>query len=202
MKKNLIAIAGMAFLGLAYCNSAMAELRAFNESSLDKWDYSYDGETYIPSNQTNSGDISDKFTVYEKYEVVKGAGSKYGWLDQTGKIVIKAKFGATYGFTDGLAAASFGDYGDRLWGVINNKGEWVVEPKYDETAVQVWRGSDIFVDGRYQKGKIWMYNYIQKEGSWKTKYHRYTINKQGKVISDKIYDSWTDVLDDYIKSNH
>lgn len=202
MRKNLIATAGMIFLGLTYCNSAVAEIRAFNESWLDKWDYSYDGETYIPSDEIKIGDISDKFTVYREDEVVKGAGSKFGFLDQKGKIVIKAKFGATHGFSDGLAAVSFGDYGNRLWGVINNKGEWVVEPKYDEASVQVWRDSDIFVDGRYQKGKIWMYNYIQKEGSWETKYHRYTINKQGKVISDKIYDSWADVIDDHIKLNH
>lgn len=89
-----------------------------------------------------------------------------------------------------------------MWGIISNKGEWVVEPKYDETAVQVWRDSDIFVDGRYQKGKIWMYNYIEKEGSSEAQYHRYTIDRKGKVMSDKIYDSWGDVLDDYIKSNH
>src|SRR5262249_38793674 len=50
----------------------------------------------------------------------------YGYIDSTGKLVIKSQF-YTMGFSDGLAAVLIYD----KWGYIDKTGKMVIEPKFE-----------------------------------------------------------------------
>lgn len=52
---------------------------------------------------------------------------KYGYIDNTGKVVIEPQYDNTIGFTEGLAATSVGG----KYGYIDKKGTWVIKPQYD-----------------------------------------------------------------------
>lgn len=67
-----------------------------------------------------------------------------GLIDKTGRIVVPPRFlqiGAknynspyynySYGFSEGLIAASVGEYPNIFYGGIDHKGEYVIQPKYD-----------------------------------------------------------------------
>jgi len=57
---------------------------------------------------------------------VSGQGNLYGYVDRSGKIIIKPKFNLAYPFVDGLAAACI----DRKCGFIDKAGEFAIEPKF------------------------------------------------------------------------
>jgi hypothetical protein len=52
-------------------------------------------------------------------------GTKYGFIDQTGKTVIPPKFDLTFEFSEGLAAVSV----NGKWGYIDKTGEMVITPR-------------------------------------------------------------------------
>jgi hypothetical protein len=52
-------------------------------------------------------------------------GSKYGFIDRSGKVVIEPKFDLTFHFSEGLAAVQIGG----KWGYIDKTGKMVIEPK-------------------------------------------------------------------------
>lgn len=54
----------------------------------------------------------------------------YGYIDKSGKWIIKPQFSYAEDFSEGLAAAAL-DYGDR--GYIDKTGKFVIAPKYDNT---------------------------------------------------------------------
>ncbi|MNJ92153.1 KWG Leptospira [compost metagenome] len=53
---------------------------------------------------------------------------KFGFIDETGKQVIPFIFDNARYFVNGYACARK----DSLWGVINKKGNWVIEPAYEQ----------------------------------------------------------------------
>jgi hypothetical protein len=55
-------------------------------------------------------------------------GPKWGFIDHTGKFVIKPQFRRVLPFSDGLAAA---DLSSR-WGFIDNTGKFIIERQYEE----------------------------------------------------------------------
>jgi hypothetical protein len=52
-------------------------------------------------------------------------GTKYGFIDRSGKTVIEPRFDLTFGFSEGLAAVRIG----KKWGYIDNHGKMVIEPR-------------------------------------------------------------------------
>ena len=52
---------------------------------------------------------------------------KYGYQDETGKMVIPLQFEDAYYFYEGLAAVELGE----VWGFINARGEMVIKPQYN-----------------------------------------------------------------------
>lgn len=54
---------------------------------------------------------------------------KYGYIDKTGKVVIKPQFENTMGFNEGLAATKLGG----KYGYIDTKGTWVIKPQFEFT---------------------------------------------------------------------
>lgn len=69
---------------------------------------------------------------------------KVGFVDSSGKWVIKPQFDKARAFSDGLAPVANG----KTWGYINEKGEMIVEPQF--------RDAEVFSDGRAPvKEKDW-----------------------------------------------
>lgn len=74
-------------------------------------------------------------------------GKKYGYIDRSGKVVIKPKFDLTFHFSEGLAAVEIGG----KWGYINKAGKMVIAPTELEH-VEDFRHGLAFVttkDGKY-----------------------------------------------------
>lgn len=73
----------------------------------------------------NGERFSEGLTKYWTWD--PGKGNVYGYIDTTGKVVIKAQFTYAYSFVDGLAAVCV------EWqkcGFIDKAGDFVIEPKY------------------------------------------------------------------------
>ncbi|MEH2424594.1 MAG: WG repeat-containing protein [Nostoc sp.] len=65
-------------------------------------------------------------------------GGKYGYIDQTGKLVIQTQFGIARDFSEGWAAVNiggreslFGDGSGGKWGYIDKRGSWVIKPMFN-----------------------------------------------------------------------
>ena len=52
----------------------------------------------------------------------------YGYIDKTGKLVIKSQFSEVKNFSQGLAAVKIAD----KWGYINKTGKLVIEPDFSD----------------------------------------------------------------------
>ncbi|MBI1923598.1 WG repeat-containing protein [Candidatus Poribacteria bacterium] len=53
--------------------------------------------------------------------------SRYGYINELGKVVIKPQFNYARRFSDGLACISIGD----RWGYIDKSGRYVINPQFD-----------------------------------------------------------------------
>lgn len=72
----------------------------------------------------NDSEFHDGVAVF--IECIDGE-CKRGAIDTSGKIVIPAKFESLYDFENGMARASLDG---KLDGIVNTKGQWLLEPKY------------------------------------------------------------------------
>jgi hypothetical protein len=61
----------------------------------------------------------------------KAIPPRKGFIDKGGKLVIPARFTYVYPFSEGLAAATESESGDRGWGYIDRSGIWVIPPRFD-----------------------------------------------------------------------
>ena len=52
---------------------------------------------------------------------------KRGYIDASGNVTIPAKFDQIHDFVENIAVANVGRY----WGLIDRKGEWIVEPVFE-----------------------------------------------------------------------
>jgi hypothetical protein len=82
-------------------------------------------------------------------------GKPYGFIDQTGKVVIPLKFRIAQDFTEGLAAASIDG---KHFGYIDTTGAWVIEPTFQDA----WPFSDGLGRVRTAEGV----GYVDKTGAW------------------------------------
>ena len=64
-------------------------------------------------------------TNYKLYTI--NSDNKYGYIDETGKVVIEPKYDSVYGFNDGLAAVRLND----KYGYIDLKGNIIIPPQYE-----------------------------------------------------------------------
>ena len=86
----------------------------------------------------------------EKYAAVKTDG-KWGFIDTSGKVIVKPEYDATLGFADGLAAVKRGD----LWGYVDATGMLVIATKFQRAnsfhqgmARAVLSGKQVVIDKR------------------------------------------------------
>ena len=62
----------------------------------------------------------------EVFAAVK-KGNNWGYIDTTGKVRIPFNMEKEGSFQEGIANVKYGNY----WGYIDKKGNWVVQPQYD-----------------------------------------------------------------------
>lgn len=102
---------------------------------------------------------------------------KYGYADESGKVVIKEQFNQVTPFVNGTAKVQKGD----KWGYINENGKEVIKIEYD--LIDEFNDKGI---ARVKKGKKWGYMY--KDGSYmiKPEYNFIgTPNEEGYVWVSK-----------------
>lgn len=100
-------------------------------------------------------------------------GSKWGYVNEKGKMVIEPEYDSAYGFYEELAAV----VKDNKMGYINNKGEYVIEPQFELPPES--RAYDFFYSSNFKDGIARVYT-----GSINSCIY---IDKTGKNIFDKTF---------------
>ena len=149
MKKRLFAM----FLALAMC-LALVPVSAFAAGDTlpliwlpdGIWPVGYSEETgrVIARDRINgyildkTGAIVSTFTGYDSFTFDESTGwikvgkdGKFGFIDQTGKVVIPLVYDNCELFSEGLAVVSAGSYPNTKCGFINESGQLVVPMDYD-----------------------------------------------------------------------
>ena len=129
------------------------------------------GKEVLPFIYDICGDFSEGLAAVlqktGKYTYTVGFGRTpvmtCGYIDKKGNVVIPFKFQHPLAismceFHEGLAAQGYSNNNmyATIWGYINKKGDWVVQPKYDQ--------ANYFEHGVAQVVKDEKYGYINKEG--------------------------------------
>ena len=127
-------------------------------------------ELAFESTLTNSTET--KVDIRDKYDFIGTLSdnmirverdNKWQFIDSNGNIVISSSFDMAYDFIEGRAAVSIGD----KWGLINQNGEFVIPPIYDDLT---WDG-DANITIVSDNGVMGL------------------ISRTGKIIAPFIYDS-------------
>ena len=104
-------------------------------------------------------------------------GSKWGYVNEKGKMVIEPEYDLAFGFYEGLAAI----VKDKKMGYINNKGDYVIEPQFELPPER--KAYDSFYSSNFNDGIA----IVHLGSSDKCIY----IDKTGKNIFDKtFYQCW------------
>lgn len=75
--------------------------------------------------------LPDVFPVSEGLRCYYDFSSKkYGFIDESGKVVIAPKYSAAHNFSEGLAAVQMATANGDRWGFIDKTGKVVIEPKF------------------------------------------------------------------------
>ena len=131
---------------------------------------------------------------------------KIGFVDKSGNIAIPAKWNEAMEFSEGLAAVKVGGYNNGKWGVIDKTGKVIVPPKYDMAYIEPMGDSPDVDGGRYEDGKLDVYNLNTKgANAYNDGYDsitRYTLDRQGKVLSKKTYADWNEMDEERYPQNY
>jgi hypothetical protein len=88
-------------------------------------------------------------------------GDKYGFQEAvwSKKIIIAPQYtDVLHGFSEGLAAVAIGEKDKKLWGFIDNTGQWVIRPSYGDASK--------FYEGLASVKENNKYGYIDKKGNF------------------------------------
>lgn len=75
----------------------------------------------------------------------KRNGTKFGFMNKKGKVIVKAKFSGASNFSEGRAAIKWND----KWGYINLKGKIVINPKFERVENFAEDLAVVRVNGKY-----------------------------------------------------
>lgn len=100
-----------------------------------------------PVNEEEADTLNDEEAYFEDYLPVE---EKWGFLDETGQVVIPAQFDQIGSFAENLCPVNFAG----KWGYIRHNGEWAIPPEYKggwmfhEGLARVWNfdGKFVFID--------------------------------------------------------
>ena len=79
------------------------------------------GDSISPGFSEGLAVVRDIFPPYNSSE---------GYIDKSGKVVIKPQFVWAYDFSEGLAAAGIYENGVQKYGYIDKTGTWVIQPQF------------------------------------------------------------------------
>lgn len=131
---------------------------------------------------------------------------KIGFVDKSGNIAIPAKWDEAMEFSEGLAAVKVGGYNNGKWGVIDKTGKVIIPPKYDRAYIEPMGDAEDVDGGRYEGGKLDVYNLNTKgANAYNDGYDsitRYTLDRQGKVLSKKTYADWNEMDEERYPQNY
>ena len=131
---------------------------------------------------------------------------KIGFVDKSGNIAIPAKWDEAMEFSEGLAAVKVGGYNNGKWGVIDKTGKVIIPPKYDRAYIEPMGDSPDVDGGRYEDGKLDVYNLNTKgANAYNDGYDsitRFTLDRQGKVLSKKTYADWNEMDEERYPQNY
>lgn len=153
------------------------------------------GEIVVPFKYNWLDDYSEGLAMYGTtiQWTVEDEAAKYGFVNKKGEIVIKAKWDEAIQFSEGLAAVQSVNGDTEKWGVIDKSGKVIVSPKYDLAFIEAKGDGDID-GGEYENGTLDVYNvYYFTNGYEISSIKRYTLNHQGKVVSQKTYEDWDEI---------
>ncbi len=98
---------------------------------------------------------------------VFGSNAKYGFIDKTGNVVIKAQYGLAESFFEGLAAVNTGTILEGSWGFIDKIDKLIIPAEYQgAVTLDPMRFRNGFAQVKF-KDNNW--GYINKDGKvvWK-----------------------------------
>lgn len=98
-------------------------------NNLNMWGFINDKGEWVIKPVFVSCTNFDKNNLSKVSVNVRGVGTRYGFINRSGKMVIPAQYLSMLGFHGGYAVAQ-----DRngKFGVIDLKGSWVIKPTFDE----------------------------------------------------------------------
>ncbi|MFN8577595.1 MAG: WG repeat-containing protein [Candidatus Sericytochromatia bacterium] len=103
---------------------------------------------------------------------------KYGYIDKTGKLIIKTKFQNAGNFSEGLAGIQI----NNEWGFIDKTGEIVIKPQFK--SVQEFRSGRAIVElFSYKDDSLPSYNFIYRTGKLISKNNFYSLSDFNKDVS-------------------
>lgn len=98
-----------------------------------------------------------KITPDEPYQLHPG---KWGYIDKTGKVIIKPQFGVATHFSEGLAAVTTGDSFFGIYGYMDKAGKFSIKPIFED-AKPFSEGLALVLDADEV-----MWGYINKKGKY------------------------------------
>ena len=110
--------------------------------------------------------IKSEINNVKEYLFPVQQGSKYGFINQRGEMIIEPEYTFAKQFSEGLAEVWVGDFFTAKLGFINEEGEMVIEPQY-ELVKEFSEGLAAF---SHSKSGPWGY-----------------IDKNGEVVMEAIY---------------
>ena len=157
------------------------------------------GNMIVPFKFDYISDYSEGLAVYSEKNHWNNDYS-YGYLDKKGEVSIKGAWSGASRFSEGLAAVNVGDHTNGKWGLIDKTGSFVVEPEYDELSIvdEAEKYYYNFDDGYFKDGKIDMYKYTDASNIRQSSITRYTIDRQGSIISKKLYSGWDAIINEFL----
>lgn len=115
-----------------------------------------------------TGDFSEGLAVFRDKIT-----NKYGYIDDLGDTVLEPIYTSAYAFEDGCAIVNTSEEDYLHFGVINKKGEFIINPEYSSIT---YLGNELFAVSKNENG--YFPDVFMKKA---------VINREGKQICDYLY---------------
>lgn len=154
------------------------------------------GKVIVPIDREHIGSFSNGLATTSVTD--DSDSTLYGYINKTGKVAIVPNWGQANQFSEGLAVVRFDTLKSSKWGVIDTKGKYVIQPKYDEVIPRIDNDSQSFESaGQFNNGKATFYTLVTPSKPQSSKITRSIVDKTGKVLSTKTFNNWEAAAKDF-----